>query len=123
MPARTPWYRLLLYFALGFGTAAALVLLCEAGSEPAITGTVYDAPTNAPLPGVELTVWPLDVPAGYDPSRHNAESGPDGAFELELNEEHFPARIYLRCDGYVPQEVVIVEPGVVAAALERNRAP
>ncbi len=29
MPAQTPWYRLLLYFALGFGAAAGLVLLCE----------------------------------------------------------------------------------------------
>ncbi len=120
MPAQTPWYRLLLYFALGFGAAAGLVLLCEAGAEPAVTGTVYDAPTNAPLPGAEVTIWPLAVPPGYDPVRHSAESGPDGTFALELNEERFPARIYVRCDGYLPREVVVAEGGVVAVALERN---
>jgi hypothetical protein len=122
MPAKTPWYRLLVYFALGFLAAVGLVLLCDTPGEPAITGTVYDAPTNAPLPNVEITAWPLEVPDDYDPLEHSAQSGPDGRFSIYLGENQLPARLYLRCDGYLPHGVMVVEPGELAVALERSAA-
>lgn len=122
MPPQTPWYRLLIYFALGFLAAAGLIMLCDQPGGPAITGTVYDAPTNAPLPNVEITAWPLEVPDNYDPLEHSAQSGPDGRFSIYLDENQLPARLYLRCDGHLPREVLTVESGELAVALERSAA-
>lgn len=124
MPPQMPWYRLLVYFALGFGVATALVLLCADGppGEP-LEGRVYDAVTNAPLPGVEITAWPLEPVPGYDPLEHCDQSGPDGAFRIFLTEELLPARLHLRCDGYLPMQVLVVKTGVLAVALERSQEP
>jgi len=122
MPLKQPWYRLLLWFAAGLAAAVAGVIICSLpGMEP-LLGRAYDALTNTPLRGVEVTVWPVSLPAGYDPAEYDAESGPDGRFSIEIPEKLYPVTLSLRADGYEPKQVVAAGPGNLAVALNRSDA-
>jgi hypothetical protein len=115
-----PWYRLVIWFALGLAAAVAVVIVCSLPGVEPLEGRAYDALTNSPLGGVEVTVWPVDPPEGYDPADYDTESGPDGRFTVAIPEELYPVALDLRADGYEPQRTVAAGPGNLAVALVRS---
>lgn len=122
MRLNQPWYRLLLWFSLGLAAAVAGVIICSLPGVEPLLGRTYDAVTDTPLPGVEVTVWPVSLPEGYDPAKYDAESGPDGRFSIEIPEKLYPVTLSLRAGGYEPKQVVAAGPGNLAVALNRSDA-
>jgi|GEM_PF-3600554 len=122
MPAQSTWYRLVIWFAAGLAAAVAATLLCSAPGVEPLEGRTYDAATDSPLGGVEVTAWPVDPPENFDPADYDAESGPDGRFSIPLPEKLYPVRVSLRADGYEPLQTMAAGPGNLAVALTRAEA-
>ncbi|MCX7021369.1 MAG: hypothetical protein NTW26_03650 [bacterium] len=122
MPAQLPWYRLFIWFGAGLAAAVTAVIVCSLpGAEP-LEGRTYDAVSDSPLGGVEVTVWPVSPPVGFDPADYDAESGPDGRFSIPIPKKLYPVILNLRADGYAPQQTVAAGPGNLAVALVRAEA-
>jgi len=120
MPARLPWYRLVIWFAAGLAAAVTAMLICSGPTVEPLEGRTYDAASDSPLGGAEVTVWPVDPPAEFDPADYDAESGPDGRFRLPIPEKLYPVRVFFRADGYEPLQTMAAGPGNLAVALTRS---
>jgi hypothetical protein len=120
MPARLPWYRLVIWFAAGLAAAVGAILLCSLPGVEPLRGRAYDAASDSPLAGVEVTVWPVEPPETFDPADYDAESGPDGRFSIPIPEKLYPVRLVLRADGYEPKQTSAAGPGNLAVALTRS---
>jgi len=122
MPAQLPWYRLIIWFALGLAAAVTATLVCSQSVVEPLEGRTYDAVSDSPLGGVEVIVWPVDPPKNFDPADYDAESGPDGRFFIPIPKKLYPVILSLRADGYAPQQTVAAGPGNLAVALTRAEA-
>jgi hypothetical protein len=120
MPARLPWYRLVIWFAAGLAAAVTAMLICSGPTVEPLCGRTYDAASDSPLGGVEVTVWPVDPPENFNPADYDAESGPDGRFSIPVPEKLYPVRVFFRADGYEPQQTMTAGPGNLAVALTRS---
>jgi len=122
MPARLPWHRLVVWFGAGLAVSVAVILICSMPFAEPLCGRTYDAATDSPLGGVEVTVWPVDPPENFDPADYDAESGPDGRFSIPIPRKLYPVRVFFRADGYTPLETMTAGSGNLAVALTRAEA-